>query len=182
MRVPSIEHLRDALEYDPETGVLKWKPKQGGTPQDARWNGRNAGMPATCLNTHGYIHISFTDPDGNRFKLRAHRVIFAIVEGRWPVLLDHRNGVRTDNRWENLRDTDTSGNNRNRRAVLSASGFKGVCRRDRSDNWHAQITVEDKAIHLGAFGCPKQAAQAYDRAAVKHFGQFAMTNAGMGLL
>jgi hypothetical protein len=42
--------------------------------------------------------------------------------------------------------------------------------------WHAQIMVSYKRIHLGLFEVKEDAARAYDRAAIKHFGPFAKLN------
>ena len=45
---------------------------------------------------------------------KAHVIVFFLHHGRWPVgIVDHKNGIRDDNRPENLRETDASGNSCN---------------------------------------------------------------------
>lgn len=62
-------------------------------------------------------------------------------------------------------------------------GFKGVCLTSRGGKrFMAQIQVRGRKIHLGEFTDPAEAARAYDAAAIQHHGDFARTNAAMGLL
>ena len=94
--------------------------------------------------------------------------------------VDHRNGDGLNNRRHNLRSTTHSLNQANRRRVTGKSGFKGVFQR--SGKWRAYITVAGRFISLGSFITAEEAARAYDVAAREHFGEFACTNADLGLL
>jgi hypothetical protein len=60
------------------------------------------------------------------------------------------------------------------------SGFKGVSRFGKK--WRAYIRVHGTQLHLGYFDGPVDAALAYDVAALEYFGEFALTNASLGLL
>jgi hypothetical protein len=62
----------------------------------------------------------------------------------------------------------------------NTSGFKGV--RFHAGKWSATIGVDSKSKYLGRFGSPELAALAYDTAAVELHGEFAVTNASLGLL
>lgn len=57
----------------------------------------------------------------------------------------------------------------------SKVGFKGV-RLERGGRYSADIVVDRKRRYLGTFDDPKDAARAYDSAAVEHFGEFACLN------
>ena len=61
--------------------------------------------PAGCRDADGYLVMKF---EGVMFKV--HRIIWKMVTGKEPVtIIDHRNTVRTDNRWANLREATRSG-------------------------------------------------------------------------
>jgi hypothetical protein len=101
-----------------------------------------------------------------------HRVILGLT-GEERVDHENRNGL--DNRRENLRACNASQNGAN--ADLRAdntSGFKGVT--GRNGKWVARISAHGEKIYLGTFSCPYDAADAYDNAAIKHFGEFALLN------
>jgi hypothetical protein len=93
----------------------------------------------------------------------------------WPKV-DHEDGDGLNNCRSNLRDGTGLKNHANTwRRVDNISGFKGVhLLRGR---WQAQIRVNGKPIYLGLYGTPEEAAEAYDQAAVQHFGEYARTNA-----
>lgn len=56
------------------------------------------------------------------------------------------------------------------------SKFRGVTRNRRDGNWQVRIYVRPKNLHIGYFDSEKEAAQAYDTAARKFFGEFAFLN------
>ena len=108
--------LKELLAYDPDTGVFTRLVK-------SNRNVRIGAVAGTC-DSKGYGQISV---DGKLY--RAHRLAWLWMTGAWPVAqLDHRNGVRHDNRWENLREA-TNGENNQNAAIRSnnTSGFMGVC-------------------------------------------------------
>jgi hypothetical protein len=98
--------------------------------------------------------------------------------------IDHKSGDGLDNRRSNLRPTTNALNQANRRRIRSKSGFKGVSRDStkRERPWRAHITIDGQMKFLGAYATPEEAARAYDVAARQHFGEFACTNADLGLL
>lgn len=92
--------------------------------------------------------------------------------------VDHADGDGLNNCRRNLRDGTGFRNSANRElASNNTSGYKGVDWNKKNEKWRATITANGKQIHLGYFGTPEEAADAYDQAAVHHFGEYAKTNA-----
>lgn len=173
---PTPEFLRSVLNFDPKSGILYWKAR---SDVSRTWNTRYAGKPAlACDRGDGYLTGTV-----NGKRLSAHRVMWALVYGAWPISeIDHINGNPSDNRILNLRLASRSENCINiagRRHGVRC--FKGVYWYEKLGRWVAKVTPKGKTKHLGYFASEVEAAEAYDRAAIQVFGEYAKTNKIMGL-
>lgn len=102
-----------------------------------------------------------------------HRLIVRPAHGEE---VHHRNNDGLDNRRDNLVICSRSLNMAATVRDAGVSRLRGVHRA--RDRWRARITVDYKFIDLGTFDDPMDAAKAYDAAARKHFGEFAVLNFG----
>lgn len=119
----------------------------------------------------GYLRI-----ERNRKKIKLHRLLTNCPKG---LTVDHINGNKLDNRRSNLRICTNQENVRNVvKRKNNKSGFKGVYWHTQSKCWRAKITVNGKCITVGGFKIKEDAAKAYDKAAIKYFGEFANLNYG----
>jgi hypothetical protein len=89
------EHLLSTYRYDAATGKLINK----------KWNREYLG----AKNKNGYVYVIIFF-QGERFHLWKHRLVFFLVHRRFPKEIDHINGIKTDNRIENLREVSGSEN------------------------------------------------------------------------
>jgi len=164
----TVERLREALRYDPMTGLFTW-------PQRRRTGLLNSHseFPAGHRKTGkdgGYIVIRIN------FQLyRAHRLAWFYVHGEWPNgEIDHINGDPTDNRIANLRVATSSNQRMNsRRRTDNTSGVKGVCYDRRREKWIAEIMIDGKKHHLGQFPTLLEAKGVRLAAAERLHGSFA---------
>ena len=119
--------------------------------------------------------------DGGGYKIiLMHREIMNAPKG---MMVDHIHHNTSDNRKSNLRICTSSQSVMNRRKYKRkcSSIYKGVWLNKRRDNkglkhLQAGIAVNGKKIHLGFFYNEKDAARAYNKAALKYFGEFAELN------
>lgn len=147
------EKIEFWLSYDEESGNFRWKkmPVEAFTETEKfsleslanRWNGRFAGKIAGNKNKgNGYVVIKVFGK-----KLRAHRLAWLIKTGKWPEFIDHKNGIRDDNRWENLREVTKQENNLNAGiAKNNSSGRVGVYFHKRDKRWYAAIQFNGKKM------------------------------------
>ena len=93
------EYLLSTYRYDAATGKLINK----------KWNREYPGF----IEKNGYVRVNVYFR-GELFKLWKHRLVFFLVHRRFPKEIDHLNGIKTDNRIENLREVSGSENCQNR--------------------------------------------------------------------
>lgn len=117
-----------------------------------------------------YAHTSVRESLGQR-GLYLHRFIISAPPG---ILVDHRNGDGLDNRRSNVRLASHSQNGQNSRR--SHRGFRGVYWSARKSRFICGIQVERKKHYLGSFIEAADAALAYDAAAIRYHGEFAVLN------
>jgi hypothetical protein len=91
--------------------------------------------------------------------------------------VDHINGNGLNNFKSNLRPCSHIENSRNQCIRKNnTTGLKGVSFYKPSNKYRAYIVLNNKQLHLGYFDVAREAANAYDAAAIRYFGQFANTN------
>ena len=152
MRQVAIEALREALDYNPETGRFTWKFRPRDHFQNVKvWknvNNRFAGKEAGAINKQGYRIIQI-----NGLMLKAHRIVIALADGRWPEYeVDHINQTRDDNRLANLRKATRLENMQNRSQFKSnTSGVTGVFWHKDNKKWVAFIRAANCQTYLGSF-------------------------------
>lgn len=100
-----------------------------------------------------------------------HRLVLGLLDSPTALQVDHRDHNGLNNSKSNLRITDNGGNSRNKtkRSRKTSSHYKGVSRRKDtlSKPWVAYISAFGKRKHLGFFRTEKEAAQAYNSAALE---------------
>lgn len=156
--------LLDVLEYNPATGEFFWKIEQGSV---------KVGDAAGSVYKNGYRYIQIKGLD-----YRAARLAWFFVHGEdCNVYIDHVNGLRDDNRIDNLRPATNSQNQANRgKPVNNTSGIKGVQFDADRQKWRASITVNGKAKNLGRYDTSQEAQNAYEKAALQAWGDFAKSH------
>lgn len=165
--LPDADYLRSILNYDPETGVFTWRRRANAY---RGVNKRCSGVVAGTTRSDGYVRICI---DYQLFW--AHRLAWCWMMGNSSTFdIDHIDGNKSNNRFFNLRLATRMQNAGNTfRRIDNISGCKGVCWHKRSKKWVAQIGINRKSKFLGYFSNIEVAAEAYKRAAIHHFGEFA---------
>ncbi len=168
--VTGEEVLLDNEDYE---RICEFIIESGSSADPSKWQ-------ANYCSTEATPKIYATKSIGGRGskKWRMHRLIFYLrgidIE---DAEVDHVDSEATlDNRWSNLR-ISTSGQNKINRATRGDNKL-GIKRVERlpGGNYVAYIRRNGKKTHLGTFKTPREAALAYNRAAIELWGEYAWTN------
>lgn len=146
----TYEQLHGILYHDPELGTFIWKPRDRNffkTETDYyRWNSRYAHTEAlTSMNPEGYYRGKILGS-----YVKAHRIMWQMEYDEIPDIVDHIDGIRTNNMISNLRNVSTSVNNKNMKIPkTNSSGVVGVS--FNKGKWRSRIYVNSSEIYLGSF-------------------------------
>ncbi len=126
------------------------------------------------ISGYGYASRYTGGGRKNASSITMHRQIMNEPNG---IGVDHINGNKLDNRKCNLRLASQSQNNMNARPRKnSTSPYKGVYWNEGKNRWTCRLQKENQPVHIGHFLTQRDAALAYNVAALEHFGEFARLN------
>ena len=127
-----------------------------------------------------YYHNGYAKRHGPRPKrpmIYMHRVILERMGFTDFEECDHMNRDGIDNRKRNLRPATRQQNVCNRgRLRNNTSGYVGVAWHKDAEKWHARIMINGECLSLGLYENKEDAARAYNKAARKYHGEFAVLN------
>ena len=156
------KRLSEVLDYEPKTGWFINRYSRGKAI---------IGCRAGTVAFNGYRKIVI---DGIEYA--EHHLAWLYVYGYLPKQIDHRDGVKSNNAIENLRECDSTQNKFNRAYGTGISGLKGVSLDRRTLKWRSRIQVRGQQILLGVYDTPEEAHAVYLEAAEECAGEFAFHN------
>ena len=161
MKKLTQDYLMQILTYDAESGLFYWNKET---------SKRLIKESVAGTEHEGYIRIGI-----DKKLYRAHRLAWLYIYGKFPdSQIDHINGIKTDNKIQNLRLATNSQNCSNReKQSNNTSGYKGVCFIKSKEKWRARIGYSGKKIDIGFFDTAKEASYAYKEKAIELHGEFA---------
>jgi hypothetical protein len=145
----NLQGIEEWLSYDKDTGIVSWAKRP---------NRRiRIGDPAGTVTPGGYLRVKVLG------ELHyAHRIAWHMTFGYQPTEeIDHIDGDKLNNQLANLRVVDRATNCQNKRRPMSrnALGVLGVY--EAYGRFRADIGINKKTVHLGAFDTAEQAHAAY---------------------
>ena len=146
-QLPTQAQIKEIFHYDQQSGLFRWR--------FVRSNKKNKPWDEAGWLNHGYKRIKL-----NGITLECHRLAWLYINGEWPEnCIDHIDGCRSNNKWENLREATKKQNNENLKLRKdNKSGFRGAVWHKATQKWAAQIRHNRKGIHLGLYNTAEEAA------------------------
>lgn len=157
---PELDNLKSLYRYDSETGFF-----YSLSPYRKKFT-----EPLRKKDKDGYILICIRD-----VYFKAHRLAWYYHYGEVPTLIiDHLNGVRDDNRIDNLRLVSHRENCHNSYKIRRGK-LVGCSYHKRDKVWISTFTANGKSKYLGCFKTEKEAHEAYLKA-LNHFKLFSSSD------
>ena len=144
----TLSTINEYLEYHPESGVFTWKKRSS-----ARCRlGEEAGFVRKGYRCLSLLGVTYS----------VHRLVWLVEKGYWPIgIIDHRDQNKLNNKIDNLRDTNKSGNAFNKGLKSdNTSGHAGICWHKAASKWHVRISNK----HIGLYESLDQAIEAREKA------------------
>ena len=160
--LPPLELLEKHFECDPELGELRWKNNVNSRARKGDIAGHQE------LNGYRTIRIY-----GKKYSY--HRILWYLTTKRDPgeLQIDHKNTIKSDNRFSNLRLVTNQQNQWNvAHRKTNKSGYIGVSRAGYR-KWRCCISVNNKDKYIGTFTTKDEASAAYINAARELRGTYA---------
>ncbi len=132
------------VRYEPNTGEFFRK-------------GSDEPISVKSHDKRGYIKFRVSGK-----KYFSHRIAWILMTGKWPIEVDHINGIKSDNKWSNLREVDRGTNMQNQSRPQKdnkSTGVLGVY--PRGKKFFSSIMVHKKTLYLGTFDTLELAKTAY---------------------
>jgi HNH endonuclease len=144
--LPSVERLNELFTY--QDGKLIAKPGQRVKAKSMQEAGNT--------NPRGYRRVCV-----DQVSYARHRLIWKMLKGYDPDIIDHINGIPGDDRIENLQNTTQRHNtqkslNTTDRKIQLPLGVH-PCK----SKFRARIRINGRVTHIGTYDTPAEAAQAY---------------------
>lgn len=143
-----MDMMRKYITYNQDTGEFTWI-----------YHHRNKGLVGTTVG-HPDVGTGYTNIFVNGCRVLAHRLAWMWLYGKVPYLIDHINGIRTDNRISNLREVDYLGNAQNKKKHREGNAV-GAYWFAQHNKWTASHRAGGKDHYLGLFETEQEAREAY---------------------
>lgn len=165
LKLPNLEVLNELFFLDKSSpSGLRWK-------SPSKYSKMRKGDIAGRRTHEGYWRVKI-----NYTAYTAHRIVYYMKTGVDPKekMIDHV-FERSDN--FEIREATNSQNQANKKKLNNCSScYKGVSYYPQHKKFKSSIMVDGKTIHLGYFKEEIDAAKAYNKAAVKYFGEYSLLN------
>lgn len=161
-KYPTKVYLNKVFTYS--DGDLFWKIRKGYSIKIGEKAGRTT--------KKGYWRVSLNCSD-----YLCHRLVWIMHNGKIPngMQIDHINGIKWDNRIENLRLANNSQNKNNLNLRKNnKSGHKGVSWKQANKKWQVSIMVNGKNKYIGIFSEKKDAINSYVENSIKYHKKFSI--------
>ena|SRR5271157_4442319 len=158
----TLEFLRKVLFYDQLTGDFTWKV--------ALANRIKIGQKAGRIHKNGYWMIGIKNK-----KYYNHILAWYYMKGEWPnKQIDHKNTIKNDNHWDNLRLATIGQNKANQSKYKNnTTGYKNVFLDKQSNKYYSRLQKDGVIIHFGRFLTKEEASEEYTKKSIEINGEFA---------
>lgn len=177
----AVIEYKNILENDTESEIWKDIPNYNGKYQASN-SGRIRCMPMVYTTTagkfykidfyypkdtniRGYKHMSLVDFEGNKVNRGVHRWVMYAFHGESELQVDHINGIKDDNRLENLRYC-TSRENNHYEKQLNPDRYTSplIGAYWQKTSWYSYLTIEGKEYYIGSYSTDTEASAKFHEA------------------